>query len=230
MNGILPEKLLSFEYYENKLPLYLRQSPSFKSHFRIWYDLLAGDSQYNGVNGASNTLLELLNIFDENYLEHIASLEGALVSASHPYGTKSDVLDKIGNLFCVSRAFSVSYSAPTAFSGDLNLDNKDFLTLIKAQIVKSYCEGTFEQIKAFYEDAGLYCYVLTGSSPLTCTVTLLRKSDNYKIDYSDDVLHMFYAGLLAIKSVGVQYTYNVVTYGNILFWDTDSVWDTGEWL
>ena len=60
---VLTEKLKSFDYYKNKLPMYLRSSDGFVSHFEIWYDLLAGQNK-NGVVNVCDTILNLLNIFD----------------------------------------------------------------------------------------------------------------------------------------------------------------------
>ena len=37
---VLIDKLSTFKYYEEKLPLYLQNSYGFKEHFRIWFDLL----------------------------------------------------------------------------------------------------------------------------------------------------------------------------------------------
>lgn len=40
--SLLPEELHSFEYYKNKLPLWLQQTYGFLEHFRIWHNLLTG--------------------------------------------------------------------------------------------------------------------------------------------------------------------------------------------
>ena len=59
--SVLVEKLKSFEYYKNKLPMYLQSSDGFISHFEIWYDLLIGQNN-NGVVNVCDTILNLLNI------------------------------------------------------------------------------------------------------------------------------------------------------------------------
>lgn len=63
--SIINEQLQSWQYYLQKVPMWLRKSERFCEHFKIWYDLLI-----NVVNTSDN-MLELLNIFDENYLENI---------------------------------------------------------------------------------------------------------------------------------------------------------------
>ena len=47
--SILPERLSTFEYYENKLPMWLKSSTTFKEHFRIWFDMMIQDISYEGV-------------------------------------------------------------------------------------------------------------------------------------------------------------------------------------
>ena len=68
--SILPDKFKSFEYYVNKLPLYLRNSYGFIEHYRIWYDLMIGENE-NGLINVSDTILYLMDIFDDDYDDNI---------------------------------------------------------------------------------------------------------------------------------------------------------------
>ena len=68
--SIISNKLQSFGYYVNKLPLYLQNSYGFIEHFRIWYETLT-----SGVVYTADEILNLLNIFDKNYLKYIDSLK-----------------------------------------------------------------------------------------------------------------------------------------------------------
>ena len=61
--SFVPDKIKSYEWYYNKLPLYLKNSYGFSEHFKIWYELLiSGDK--NGIVNVGDTLLYLFNIFD----------------------------------------------------------------------------------------------------------------------------------------------------------------------
>mgnify|MGYP003288801105 CR=1 FL=1 len=59
--SILPEQIREFEYYKNKLPLFLQNSYGFIEHFRIWYDLLTSD-EHTGLADNCDIILYLLNI------------------------------------------------------------------------------------------------------------------------------------------------------------------------
>ena len=142
--SILPKKLRTFNYYYNKLPLFLRNSYGFVEHFKIWYDLTYNNDN-KGIVNIGDLLLYLLNIFDKDYLETINNMEDS------DNGNASDILDKIGLLFGVSRKFSVNYleGAQTVHE-ELSLNNEEFLILIKCQIIKNYCNGSEIQIQDYY--------------------------------------------------------------------------------
>lgn len=255
--SILNDKLKSFGYYKNKLPLYLRNSNGFIEHFKIWYDLLTNDDM--GVIEYADTLLYALNIFDDKYLEFIAdfcaevffnnqAIQSVTVdnettdtvvydsqSFNAGYGTQCDILDKIGSWFGVSRNFSVKYlakstdSEPTTY--DLSLTNDEFLMLIKCRIVRNHFNGSYEQMKAFYELVGLYTYVATiPDKDARALIYLIETSERV---YSDNIKHMFKAGELLISSMGVQYDYTVTSTDNALRWNGlgySEVWDNGAWV
>ena len=68
--SIIPQKLQDFEYYKSKIPLYLQNSEGFQEHFRIWYDLLV-----DGVVKNADILLNMLLIFDKDYLSYLHSID-----------------------------------------------------------------------------------------------------------------------------------------------------------
>ena len=234
MASILPDKLRTFKYYVEKLPLYLQNSYGFIEHFRIWYDFMMSNSTTNGMIDVADLILYLLNIFDDDFLDTIKDLDGANVSVTHPYGTKSDILDKLGLFFGVSRNFSVDYiEHDEPVNEELSLDNKDFLTLIKCEIIKNYCEGTYEQISSYYASAGLNVYVLTDNdNPATSYLYLAEIIGSS--EYSDDVKTMFKAGMLRIESMGIEYINLLETPSGLLIWDTSygslEGWDVGVWI
>lgn len=228
--SFVPDKIKSYEWYYNKLPLYLKNSYGFSEHFRIWYELLiSGDK--NGIVNVGDTLLYLFNIFDKNFLQTIANFPDSGATEGN-YGTVSDFLDKLGYLFGVIRNFSVTYKNDNDenVTEDLSLNNEDFLLLIKAQIIKNYCEGTYEQIKGYYNSAGLDVFLITTEDGASAHVYLAAPPNSSK--YSLNVEKMFKSGLMRIESMGITYTEGVRVLVSFLTWDstkTKEYWDTGVW-
>lgn len=223
--SILPRKLRTFNYYYNKLPLFLRNSYGFVEHFKIWYDLTYNNDN-KGIVNIGDLLLYLLNIFDKDYLETINNMEDS------DNGNASDILDKIGLLFGVSRKFSVTYleGAQTVHE-ELSLNNEEFLILIKCQIIKNYCNGSEIQIQDYYESAGLNVYVLTSHvETATCYIHLAGVLEDP--NYSNNIKAMFKAGLLRIESMGITYKNIVSELSGFLIWDSVTSgerWDEGVW-
>lgn len=232
--SVLVEKLKDFNYYKNKLPMYLQASDGFISHFKIWYDLLVGQNS-NGIVNVCDTILNLLNIFDTNFLSTICQLEDAGVSDEHPYGTKSDILDKIASLFSLTRNFSCTYiKDQQTITEELTLDNDDLLLLIKCQILKSNYDGTYEQYKEFYHDIGLDLLLLTSSGYDATVNLILAKVEGAQPGdegyHSENVNSMFRAGLLRVQSLGITYNCSIVDLTSFLVWDDDNkLWDKGTW-
>ena len=290
--SIFPERLSTFEYYENKLPMWLKSSATFKEHFRIWFDLMIQDISYEGVINTLDWMLYLVNIFDNtaenlasgknSYLENLLKLPGTKedvtkldatdsvvvdgknvtfnevykatrynilldgesigtvqtqseVADPNRYGDKSDWLDKIGELFGVKRALSVQYTENNIVKTEqLNLNNEDFLKLIQCQIIKNYFNGSYEQIKQYYEKVGLRVLYITAEEEATCNVYLLKTEDS-AFDYSDNIKKLFLSGLMLIESAGIKYTTGVIDLGALLIWDKAVTanytgWDYGEWI
>ena len=226
--SIIPDKLQSFDYYKDKLPVYLQNSEGFQTHFKIWYDFLK-----QGVVKNADILLNLLLIFDKNYLTYLQQLD---VDMS-PTSFTCDILDKLGSIFGVTRHFTVEYEVEgKKVSELLTLDNNDFLILIKAQIIKNYCEGTREQISEYYKSVGLQLYVQTDdTSDATANLYLTTGSGDTSYNYSENVKKMFLGGMLRIESVGIKYQEAFVDISRLLFWDTINAeatngWDGGEWI
>lgn len=246
--SILNDKLKDFNYYVRKLPMFLQQSEGFIEHYRIWYDMLVGDLETKinntGVVGVADTLFNLLNIFDQtidnngniidNYLKFISDLGEQSRAEYEDYELDkdyvSDILDKIGSLFGVRRSFELTYTNANGTQRKyVELNNRDFLILIKAQIVKNYCDGTYEQIKQYYESVGLYVYVTTATIPATSDVYLVNFSGSTAYSPSENVQAMFFAGLLTIQSMGIAYRHAYVSLDRILIWDGfDNTYGWGE--
>ena len=229
--SIVSDNLKSFDYYVNKLPLYLQNSYGFIEHFRIWYDMYVGNTDYTGIVSSIDVLLNLLNIFDDDYLDYIKNLPDSGVTEDEPYGTKCDILDKIGNLFGVKRTFSCTYlDNYEEITEELSLNNAELLILIKGQIIKNYCEGTYSQIEQYYASTGLkICLITDESSNATAHIYLISEDG---MTYSENIRKMFLAGLLRIDSMGVTYLDIYSALDGLLRWDSGIVnetWDSGVW-
>lgn len=221
-NSLLPDVLKSFDYYKNKLPMYLQQSNGFITHFKIWFDLLVGDNN-QGLSYNADLLLNLLNIFDATYLEDCSKV----ITDVQVNGNKFDLLDKLGSLFRVYRNTQISYYYNNIkYNEIVSLNNSEYLTLIRCQIIKNYCEGTFEQINKYYESTGLEMYVQTSIETATANMYLVHETTKEL----DNISKLFLAGLLRINSMGITYRESLLDISRLLRWDTaTNGWDEGEW-
>ena len=230
--SVLPDQLSNFNYYVKKLPLYLQRSNGFQEHFRIWYDLLVGDSLTTGVKGVCDSVLQLLNIFDSDYLKYIASFEESgttIVDGEYTnYGDKSDILDKLGALFGIKRSFTITYvdAGTTHYNEFINLNNEDFLVYIKFQIIKNNCEGTREQIAGFYKQAGLEVYIINQTISGSVNIYLVESAN-----LSNNLRKLFLANQLVLQGMGIGYSNSGIDFSEVLYWDEETNgWDEGKWV
>lgn len=219
--ALLPQPLTTFEYYVRKCPSYLQNSSGFLSHFKFWYDYVMFDvnlSTSGGVLNVEDNFLRLLDIYADDYLELLNSLRRS---------TDTDFLDKLASLFGVSRALTITYFEDNQFkTSSIKLTDSELLIFIKCQIIRNYCNGTYEQLKKYYTSTGLIVRLLTSTDSATVDMYLIALTDD---QYSDNIKHLFLSGLLTVKSVGIQYRHSVITIENILIWDEEN-WDEGEWI
>ena len=222
---MIDKELLDFQYYYNKLPVYLKNSYGFEEHFKIWFDLLST------MDSTEDNIMRFFDIFNPDYLSYIDELEGQ----------GSDILDKIGKIFNIKRNLSVPYldgaEKKTKF---VSLNNKDFLTFIRATIIKNYCNGSFEQVNNFYTNINLPIIYIGTNSPATVNVVMLKTQGEDAI--SEEIQTLFKGGLLNIKSMGIIYSnYTIVDFDSLAIWDlvqktyvndytnNDKGWDGGQW-
>lgn len=221
MNHLLPNTLKEFRYYERKLPLYLRNDECFIEHFYLWYELLMGKGDENiavnefcGIAPTSDLLLLLLNIYDPDILTVMSMLKDA--------NDNTDLLNKLGNLFGLRRSFSVDYynepTDPEPTHATLTLNDDLYLALIKAQIIRNYCNGTYEQAMGYYRDANLQIIVVNNDDDSATADCYLNDNGNL----TDELKILFKAGYLQIEHVGIRYTYSVVPLLEVLVWSNDS--------
>lgn len=199
---MISETLLSFDYYKRKLPLYLQTCESFLSHFHIWHDFL------QCIDTQSDVLLASLNIFDNKWLVK---------------NQNSDLLDKLASLYNVSRSFQITYikdDIPT--TEDINLNNVELLTLIRARIIKNYFDGSTEQIQQYYSMLSIGEIVQITEKQTSGACQIIYVTDDTTNNYSK----MFLAGLLTIESMGITYVRNLNKVGvGLMFWNSTN-WGT----
>lgn len=218
MNHLLPDQIKEFRYYERKLPLYLRNDECFLTHFRLWYEMLMGLgdetanvqlNEFCGIAPTSDLLLFLLNIYDPNILDTLSKLK----DAGH-----TDLLDKLGNLFGLRRSFALDYydnpSDEEPTHATLDLSDAMYLTLIKAQIIRNYCDGSYEQAMQYYADANLQIIVVNNELESATADCYLNDDGNV----TEEMEALFKAGYLAIEHVGIRYTRSIVALLKALVW------------
>lgn len=222
---MIDKELLNFQYYYNKLPLYLKNSYGFEEHFKIWFDLLSS------MDSNEDNIMRFFDIFNKDYLNYIDELEGE----------GSDILDKIGKIFNIKRNLSVPYlDGAEKVTKFISLNNKDFLTFIRATIIKNYCDGSFEQVNNFYSNINLPIIYIGTNNPATVNIVMLKTQGEDAV--SEEVQTLFKGGLLNIKSMGIIYSnYTIVDFDSLALWDSvqktytnayvnnNKGWDGGQW-
>lgn len=208
--SILIDKLKDFDYYVKKCPLYLQNSDGFIEHFRIWYDFLITQEK------AGEEVLNLINIFDPEY-------EDKYISGDIPLATS--MLENLGSIFNISHNFSVNYG-----EGDVQLEltDSEFLILLKAQILKNYSLGSYEQMKELYSKLG-WTIVYVNNTPADVTVNYVTLVEvPAQVPLTPNLEECWKAGLLTIQSMGINYRYVVSSFDTIALWDV-SRWDMEVW-
>lgn len=237
MKHLLPKELRSFRYYERKLPLWLRNDEAFVQHFRLWYELCMGlgdetnniaIKEFSGIAPSSDLLLYLLNIYSDDFLSIVSEL-------SDDTNSQFDLIDKLGELFGLKRTFSIDYyDSPSDVEKThltITLTDSEYITLIKAQIIRNYCNGSYEQILQYYVDANLEIIMINSDEYDASVNAYLNNNANL----TDNIKALFKAGFLTVESLGIHYTYLISDILNTLLWaDVNGqkslkTWDEGVW-
>ena len=213
---MLSDKLKSWEYYKNKLPLYIQNSYGIDEHFKIILSTLLQ------LDIVEDDVIKAFNIFDDNYLSYINSLD---LSTTKDH---SDILDKIGELYGVTRNFDVTYTeSGTEKTGSLHLTNSEFLKLIKARLIQNSYSGTYEDSRKFYEMIDLPIYLFQSQNPAEVYVYLDESAQ-----LTDNEKKMFLSNLFTITSMGITYITNISNIVRLFVWDStidNRFWDKGRW-
>jgi len=214
---MLIDKLKDFTYYRNKLPIYMQNAPGIVDQFYVLFQFL----QEHDI--AEDMLLNAIDIFNPEYLDYINSLDGSSA------GNKSDILDKIGELYGVSRSFSAPYTFNDEdYPGNVYLDNQWFLYLIRARIVQTTYDGGSKMAREFYVKNNLPIYIIFDDTEnASCRVLFnAREIGVAPADVPEEILAIFLNGLLTVKSMGISYKHLVIdSESNTLVFDVN-VWSS----
>ncbi len=192
---MIREDLLEFQYYLNRLSMFMKESYGMQEQFEIFYQQLLQ------VNNEFDYLFDQLDIFNKQGKEL-------------PSTWVSKLIDKIGAIFGCYRKFTIFINNEYE---ELNLEDDEFIIYIKCQIVKQNFQGSREELSTIYStfDDGkvtkglldlLMVYVLyqTQSPLLLNSVQCNIYWSNYS-QYSENLRKLFLAGYLTIESMGILY-------------------------
>lgn len=209
-------KLKSWNYYKEKIPLYIQNSYGIVEHFKILFDLLVQ------MDLTEDDVLYGFNILDASYLTFINNLDDSDTK------DRSDILNKIGLLYGVTRTFDVDYIENNETkTASLHLTNSEFLKLIKARIIQNNYDGSYIQSREFYDKMNLPVYLFQSANSAEVYVYL-----NTSVPLTENEEKMFLANLFTIKSMGITYITSITEVVSLLIWDSTSefrYWDKGRW-
>ena len=209
-------KLKSWNYYKEKIPLYIQNSYGIVEHFKILFDLLVQ------MDLTEDDVLYGFNILDASYLTFINNLDDSDTKDS------SDILNKIGLLYGVTRTFDVDYIENNETkTASLHLTNSEFLKLIKARIIQNNYAGSYIQSREFYDKMNLPVYLFQSANSAEVYVYL-----DASVPLTENEEKMFLANLFTIKSMGITYITSITEVVSLLIWDSTSefrCWDKGRW-
>lgn len=215
---MIKDRLLDLDYYYYKLPLYVRNMSNLKEHFKIWYDILIS------INDSCDEIFCYLDIFNNNYF---------VKCNVDPESNSFDFLDKLGNLYGVNRIFTCNYNLEgQKVTVEVNLNNKDYLQLIKARIIRNNFKGTYEELYFLNKNIlNLNIIYVTSNIPGYCDIYADISSFNNtniinptSIKQEDDVKkHLFYSGLYNCESIGIVYSYHITDLYSIGTWDDNHI-------
>lgn len=213
------KEIETWEYYENKLPLYIKNSFGLVDHFKTYFAI------FNNFINVREKFYKDANIMNINtYKDDISNIN-------------KDVLDKIGSLYGLSRKFKFKYTLnnkeTTVDTSTLNngrgLNDKEFLRYIQIHILNQYFDGTNSSLYLMYRRNNIPIYYIYGNDPAECNIYYIKDSPN---ELSEVEEGMFYAGLYTVKSMGIKYNYSIST-SLVGIWDLEGnekgVWNKAYW-
>ena len=187
--NLLKEKLLQWNYYFFKVPLYLQESSlndnpqmGISGHMKMFFDILINS------NEEGSKILEAFNITDPDYFSNL-NLIGVTAN-----GTEFEFLDNLAELYGLSREMK--------FSGyDITLTNKQLIQLLEIKIFQINWEGNRKDFLKLYDSLNIPIEFYIDKYIPGKIITVLNQNQvaqNIWLLYN-------YTDLLLINIAGVQY-------------------------
>jgi len=216
------DKLNTWSYYYNKLPLYMKNSYGIPDHFEMIFDLLST------LENLQIDITIAMNIMQDNYFANVVSkYYDNITDAKNSYDF--DLLDRLASLYGFNRQMNVKYydSTFSLVTQKLNLTNYELYLLIKARIIQNNYDGTILSAYDYYNNIGLPIYVFTDEGS-AATVNLYI---GFTSDVSDNIKYLFYAGYLTLNSVGIIRNIHDIDISKLGIWAlADSIAsDNNQW-
>lgn len=189
---MIREDLLDFQYYLDRLSKFIKESYGIDQQMELF----------------QNLLVQMNRFYDEVFSQ---------IDIFHNNTISGELLDHVGAIFGCQRKFTIATHNPVTPSIIdnylyINLNDHDFLTYIKTQIIKQNFDGRRETLQKLYSTYinGKIQYGILRD--LRFVYILDRESGRCVIywdenDPSEDLYNLFVAGYLTIESMGIQYRY-----------------------
>lgn len=220
---MLDKKLLSEQYYTDKTSLFLQNSYGILDHYAMLITIL------QEVDATYDELLECFDITSDEMFLKIESMST----------DEADILDKFAHLYDVDRQMTITYiEEGQEIKRDVTLNNFELWVLIKAQILQNNFDGSYAQMREYYDKMKLPVFILTSTtsgqasvfldltSGITIGQTVYSFADNANIEY------LFKAGYLTLKSMGIVYSHSTISLSTVAIWDSQESarsWDNARW-
>lgn len=187
---LLKQKLLEWNYYFYKIPLYLQESLpgddpqlGIGGHMKMFFDILVNS------NEEGSKILEAFNINDPNYFTNL-NISGVTAN-----GTEFELLDRLAELYGLSRKI-VLYDDDV-----ITLTNKQLIQLLEIKIFQINWEGTREEYLKLYESINIPIKFYLDKYIPGKIITVLDMNE-----VENDIFLLYsYTDLLFINILGVQY-------------------------
>lgn len=217
---MLIDKLKDWDYYCNKLPLYVRNSYGIKEHFEILYELMLT------LDSNEDDICDCFNFLQNDYENKIIKKYSSLDAYDFTF------LDMIASIYGISRALDVKYTDKdnNVIEKQLRLNNKELYTFIKTRIIQNNYDGSYKQAIEYYKSIGLNVQMFFDPTEAAkCDIYL----DVSVSSASENIQALFLAGMLTLKSVGITYKEMIVSFDNTGIWDgadSHGKWNVATWL
>ena len=238
---MLNDKLLLKQYYVNKFSLFLQQDEILMCRIKDAVSFL------NNINDTTSAISIALSTMMSGLFNDMQFVE------DYQY---DDLLDKIAACFNVYRKFTVIFDDDEAafesqYEGvnlpqDLELTNDQLRLLLLCKIATNSFDGSANTVNKLYnlfidklkpkninDSWQIFAYTIN-NQPGNCGLVFSIENYTFNDPIINQYFSLFFADMLTIKSMGIQYHKTVINTENILIFDTptstEHTWDNGRWL